>query len=248
MGHGLDPGTHLAVGLMYTFWQLVSCTHRQYLCFGFEMDISFIFGDSRITNIQQHIDTANSENRPIYALKYSGKGLQELTTIAIDRTERHPHAKVIITGGICDFTERNSDHYNPQEKFLFNYNSVGALTSHMDNLFNESYQSFSSSRPFVSITYSELIGMDLEKIVSTKNPYPGQQDILNQAIMEINTKIVALNEKNSMPTPWISKRVHIVRKNGIHHHYERLFDGIHYDEALKCICARKFVETLYKMS
>ena len=37
------------------------------------------------------------------------------------------------------------------------------------------------------------------------------------------------------------------RKNGAHHQYDRLSDGIYFDEDLKRICAKKFVETIYKM-
>ena len=64
--------------------------------------------------------------------------------------------------------------------------------------------------------------------------------------MMINPKIVRINEENSVPTPWIAKRVHVNRKNGSHQ-YERLSDGIHLSDELKFICAQKFVDALYKM-
>ena len=121
------------------------------------------------------------------------------------------------------------------------------MTSHLNNLFSESYKLIRKNRPNVAVSYSEMIGMDMAAVSSTKNLTLVQQDILNQTIMGINPKIVALNESNSVPTPWISKRVHINRKNGAHHQYDRLSDGIHYDEALKRICARKYVEAIYKM-
>ena len=71
-----------------------------------------------------------------------------------------------------------------------------------------------------------------------------QQDIFDAAIMDINTKIVALNERNNLPTPWIAKRVHVPRKNGMHHQYCRLNDGIHWDIGLKRACAEKFAQTI----
>ena len=102
-------------------------------------------------------------------------------------------------------------------------------------------------RPNVVVSYSEMIGMNMSAVYCTKNPTIEQQNILNQSIMSKNPKIVALNESNNTPTPWISKRVHINRKNGAHHQYDRLSDGIHFDEDLKRICAKKFMETIYKM-
>ena len=64
-------------------------------------------------------------------------------------------------------------------------------------------------------------------------PLPGQQEISYLAIMEINCKIVNLNKRNKFIIPWIAKTVHIKRKNRVHHDYERLDDGIHWDNDLK---------------
>ena len=47
----------------------------------------------------------NTGTRPIYAIKCRGKGLQELTTIAIGKTENHPNARIIITGELCELCD-----------------------------------------------------------------------------------------------------------------------------------------------
>ena len=86
--------------------------------------------------------------------------------------------------------------------------------------------------------------MDLQEYKYVENPLPGQQHVFDTAIMDINTKIVALNSANNMPTPWIAKRVHINRKNGAHHQYCRLSDGIHWDYELRQDCADKFVKAI----
>ena len=122
------------------------------------MDTPLIIGDSRLEGFQLHVDNANTGTVPIYISKNSGKGIQDLTNIAIEKNTDLSHNRIIIAGGICDCTERNTDSSNPREKW-----------------------------------------------------------------------------------------VHVNRKNGPHHQYERLFDGIHYSEDLKCICAKKYVETIYKM-
>ena len=211
------------------------------------MDTPLIIGDSRLEGFQLHVDNANPGTVPIYISKNSGKGIQELTNIAIGKTSSLSHNRIIIAGGICDCTERNTNISNPREKFVFNFDSAENMTNYLYNLFTESYKQISKDRPNVVVSYSEMIGMDMTTVYSTKNPTLEQQNILNQTIMNINPKIVAINESNNTPTPWISKRVHINRKNGTHHQYIRLSDGIHFDEDLKRVCAKKFVETIYKM-
>ena len=211
------------------------------------MDLSYIVGDSRLTGLQYYVNIYNTESLPIYVIKRSGKGICELTSIVKEKTENHPAAKVILVGGICDCTVRNENSSNPNDKFIFNFPSAEVMVEHLHSLYKDSHKDLAHSRPNVRISYSELIGTYLEASPHTRNPEPGQQDMLNEAIVSINKKIVALNESNNVPTPWISQRVHINRKNGVHHKYERLIDGIHWDESLKRICAKKFVETLYKM-
>ena len=86
--------------------------------------------------------------------------------------------------------------------------------------------------------------MDLTTSKCTLNPLPGQQDILSHAIITTHNNIVELNDSNGAPTPCVAKKVHVPRKNGTHHHYKRLSDGIHWDEDLMNECADRFVETI----
>ena len=211
------------------------------------MNTSLIIGDSRLSGLQYFVNIANTGTIPIQVLACSGKGIQELTTIIENQTTNHPYARVILVGGICDCTQRNEDYRNISDKFIFNFDNSKDLTEHLYNLFKASSHDLSRNRPYVRVAYSELVGMDMERSLYTRNPIAGQQDILNNSIMDINPKIVSINEGNNVPTPWIAKRVHIIRKNGVHHQYERLSDGIHWEDNLKHICAQKFVDVIYKM-
>ena len=104
------------------------------------MDIPLIKGDSRLGGLQLYVDSANTGTVPIYISKNSGKGIQELTNIAIGKTSSPSRNRIIIAGGICDCTERNTDSSNPREKFVFNFDSVDSMTSYLYNLFTESYK------------------------------------------------------------------------------------------------------------
>ena len=177
------------------------------------MNLSMVIGDSRLAGLQYYINRAKTGTIPIHVLSCSGKGIQELTTIIEEQTKNHPYARVILAGGICDCTQRNDDCRNISDKFIFNFDNSTELTDHLYTLFKDSSRDLSRSRPHVKISYSELIGMDMERSLYTRNPTLGQQDILNNSIMDINPKVVSINEGNNVPTPWIAKRVHISRKN-----------------------------------
>ena len=209
------------------------------------MDTAFIIGDSRMKGLQFYIDRINQGPVPIYVVKNSGKGLFSFTTTVINTTVNHPKARVILAGGICDCTFKNSNKQG--EKFRFIFKDKDEMVNHLHDLFLDSNKKILQTRPEVKLAYSELIGMDMKASPYTVDPLPGQQDLFNSAIMEINSKIVTINKGNSTPTPWIAKRVHIERKNGTHHQYERLTKGIHWDEGLKEKCAEKFVDAIYKM-
>ena len=121
------------------------------------------------------------------------------------------------------------------------------MKNHLDELYKYSAKELTAYRPEAKIAYSELIGLDLAISPYNAPPMPGQQDILNEAIIAANVNIVKLNVSNGVPTPWIAKKVHVPRKNGYHHHYTRLWDGIHWNEALMKECADRFVETILRM-
>ena len=118
---------------------------------------------------------------------------------------------------------------------------------HLKELLSDSYLKISTSWPLARITYSEIIGVDLFTCKYTESLLPGQQDILDEGIIKTNVKIVEFNKQHNVPTPWISQQVHINRKNGWHHHYLRLWDGVHYDNNLKNACADRFIRTLQKI-
>ena len=206
------------------------------------MDLSFVFGDSRMEGMQTHID-AHANGVPIYVRKYSGKGLYDITTEIIKCLDTYPKAKIIVAGGIWDCTHRENKH----DKFKFVFKSVVEMSSHVVALFKDSHRRIAEINPAAHVSYCQLIGMDMFRSKYTTDPEHDEQDILNAAIMSINNEIVALNVKNHAPTPWLAKRVHIPRKNGVHHQYCQLSDGIHWSTELKGDCAEKIVKAIINM-
>ena len=151
--------------------------------------------------------------------KYNGKGLHFLTTEVLECLKIYPTARIIMAGGICDCSHRPNRLVN----FKCTFTSMSEMSEDIMALFYDSNNRIRTEYPGARVCYSELIGMDLLEYKNIDNPFPGQHDIFDAAIMDINTKIVALNKSNNMPTPWIAKRVHIMRKNGAHHQYCRWY-------------------------
>ena len=116
-----------------------------------KMITSIIIGDSRLSGLQYFVNRANTGTIPIQVLTCSGKGIQELTTIIENQTTNHPYARVILVGGICDCTQRNKDHRNISDKFIFNFDNSKDLTDHLYNLFKASSHDLSRNRPYVKV-------------------------------------------------------------------------------------------------
>ena len=106
---------------------------------------------------------------------------------------------------------------------------------------------FQSIHPEAKVTYCDIIGRNLAVYKRCEDPQPGQQELFDNAILAINQKIVALNKKNNIITPWVAKTVHIPRKGGFNHIYERLDDGLHWDHHLKIACAKRLVRAASKL-
>ena len=207
------------------------------------MTAAYIFGDSRVSEMQTYINGQDTGDLNIKVLKFSGKGLFVISTEVINELKHNPTAKVIVTAGVCDCTFKRT----AQEKPRFTFTNSDELSTHLIGLLDDSHKKISTSWPLAKIIYSEIIGVDLYTCKYTENPLQGQQDILNEGIVKTNIKIVEINKEHSVPTPWISQQVHIKRINGWHHQYLRLWDGVHYDSKLKNACADRFIKTLQKI-
>ena len=144
---------------------------------------------------------------------------------------------------MCDCTFKRTALERPR----FTFTNSDDLATHLYDLLCYSYKEITNDWPLAEITFSELIGVDLLTCKYTEDPLPGQQDILNEGIIKVNIKIAEINNKHNVPTPWISQQVHINWKNGWHHRYMRLWDGVHYDTKLKKMCADRFVRALLKI-
>ena len=137
------------------------------------MNIAFIFGDSRLENMQTHINDIYNGNLPIYVEKYNGKGLHFLTTEVLECLKIYPTARIIMAGGICDCSHRPNRLVN----FRCTFTSMSEMSEDIMALFYDSNNIIRTEYPGARVCYSELISMDLLEYKNIDNPFPGQQDI-----------------------------------------------------------------------
>ena len=150
---------------------------------------------------------------------------------------------MIITVGINDCTFRR----RPGGKFSFTFDNANDMIVHVMAHIEDIDRLIHNVHPEARVSFCDLIGMDLQIYKRCEDPKPGQQDLFNTAILEINHKIGALNKKNNILTPWIAKMVHVPKKGGYNHIYERLDDGLHWDQDLKISCAKRLVRAASKL-
>ena len=201
------------------------------------MNAVYIQGDSRLKNFDSYINAANTENLPIYVEAENGARLQQLCTNTINCLHRHREAFVIIAGGINDCTFKDMT----TGKYMYNFTCSDNMVKHVMGQLEDIDKRIRDIHPTAKIAYSDIIGMDMLAYKWCNDPTPEQQYAFNVAIMEINRMIVQFNVQHSILTPWLAKTVHIPRKYGVSHVYERLIDGLHWDEDLKTACAKRLV-------
>ena len=207
------------------------------------MNTVYILGDSRLKNYQPYINSANEQGLPIYVEAENGARLQQLCTSAINCLHRNGEAFIIIAGGINDCTFKDID----SGKYMYNFANSDEMVKHVLGQLEDIDKRIRAIYPKAKVAYCDIIGMDMLAYNWCLDPTPEQQYDFNLAIMEINRGIVKFNVLHNILTPWIAKAVHIPRKHGVSHVYERLIDGLHWDDELKTTCARRLVSAASKL-
>ena len=170
----------------------------------------YINGDSRLIDFESYIRDENPNGLPIFVEALRGARLNQLGTMSINRLHNTPAAAVIVAGGINDCSFKNIK----TGKYTFTFASENEMVKHILSHIEGIDQLIRRVHPEATVAYCDLIGMDMQVYKYCEDPTEGKQDLFNNAILTINQKIVELNKKNNIITPWIAKTVHIPRKRG----------------------------------
>ena len=145
-------------------------------------------------------------------------------------------------GGICSIT------------YLDREEGVARLGSHDADMYTEKVQKsinfglalIREHFPKVQVIVAPTMGVDLARYNGRDWPQD-DQEALNHIILQVNRKIIELNEPNNC-IPWISSKVHQCKGKGRwEHRYKYLVDGCHYSHKLKKFCVEKIIKCLIKL-
>ena len=156
-----------------------------------------------------------------------GRHSGTLKNISTYKLSNGKYTCVYIMAGICSITSKDKGLiYLP---FDTKESIIEATTRSIKNMLQELDNSFST--PIVLCTFP---GLDLfranSKHATGRHP---QQQILDEAMIEINTYLVDKNLDRGYTTPMLSAAIHRCHgktKDGdkkYRHHYCRLIDGVH---------------------
>ena len=163
----------------------------------------------------------------------------------------------MILNGICDVLEKNR---LTRKYFLINETVSGIVQHYMKQVkrgqelleifFDESKWMFN---PLTGADISDYNNPDRKKLQGeqlaeyhrnkTRHPH---QDVLNQAILEINTEIVKVNKKNKVLTPYTATYVHKHYGSSYHHSYQYTKDGCHLADEGKKYWAKQVKKAIDK--
>lgn len=220
-----------------------------------------IVADSRgggLQDIIHDINTRNHRSDQVTVLSYSGQGFHGALTRALPTLWATQPDLVILMLGICDLTTRNKTtrvttlrHTNLQDIIKGVIVSARLAVARLQTSFD------------CHISLATLTGVDLtdynfphRKFMtqSEYNTYCSEiktahpnQDLLNQAVVEINRQLTEINKSNSTPTAWTGSLVHSYYKKRHHHYYKRLYDGCHPDLTTKKAWAHQLCKSIWRI-
>lgn len=171
----------------------------------------------------------------------SGLTLRSVTDFAADTILEYKPHMIYVLVGICDVTYLISR--NPPSVAL-RYPSVQATVSYYMHGIDRAHQGIYSLHNLVGhqimVIFPTLTGMDIRRY----NAYPRdlispQQVTLNQAVININRLITAMNRSMGIFTPFLATPVHPRCRRRYRFAYDRLVDGCHPSDHLCYLWANK---------
>ena len=186
-----------------------------------------------MNNLPHQVAINNYTSLRIYVEACPGIRILGLISLAYAHTKARPKDTILICPGVGDLLY--TDPITGMSSLRFD--SVSELSDHITGLLNEGEVNFHKAYPRSHILFGTLTGMELKRYAMTQDTDPYHQYIINVGIARVNGEVVAINERNHVPTPWMARKVHRIRKTRsgktyYSHPYHHLSDGYHPTTAL----------------
>lgn len=195
--------------------------------------------DSRGKGLHSYIEKYTSD--PIHVSINSGARLYQSVSRSRNEIKSLNPSQIYLLAGINNLT--NLDR-NSRTVSVANRNPFKAADSFMSELV-EAQEYVNGLVPKTKIITAPLTGMSMASYNGRLLSNPNDQNSLNEAVVEINRRIIAQNEQWGSVTPWTSAIVHRYYRKRYHFAYHKLdIDGCHLSEDVKNFWGIKLAEAI----
>lgn len=200
----------------------------------------FLICDSRGKDLQTQF--VNNYHR-IIVKTYSGAKLYQATKLAENDIKNQQPDQVYVLAGINTITRLNR---RTREVSLMSMEKRKIIQQYTDEMNFSSALLRRSTKAGTKIIFAPITGMDLAKYNRVdEGTMTESQNVLNEALTEINSLIIAQNAKYACKTPWTHGIVHRYFRKKYHFQYDRLDnDGCHLTEQVRLFWGRKIVSAI----
>lgn len=196
--------------------------------------------DSRGRDLYHEISRFTSE--PIHVTINSGATLYQSGTRSRREITRYMPKQIYILSGINNLTnlERATRQVQIQERNILK--AADLFMNELENTY-EYIRNLTGSN--IKIITAPVTGMSLASYNGRLLQDPEDQNLLNDTVIEINNRIIALNEGNGVRTPWTSAIIHRYYRGKYHFSYHRLsMDGCHLTDEIREFWAKKLADAI----
>lgn len=221
---------------------------------------TMVIADSRGAGLQKQLNRMLGEGRA-EVFSYPGAGIVAAVESAMTDWEhaKYQNELVVLMAGICDVTFKN----RRTGALSINRLSEGQIVGKVFGEVLKAYERLIESG-YRSISIATITGIDLEDYNNPNRRHMSadeymeycdksklhnkDQEVVNNAVLEVNRQITGLNRNNNMPTTWTASVVHSYFRGAYHHYYRKLKDGCHPTEETKEDWAKKIAATSRQIS
>ena len=211
------------------------------------MKTIYIVSDSRGVEMDTHITPPTGYRIRVYS--EGGATLQRLLTMAKSVINAKPCELIYILGGICSITEKDKGivelpFESADEVYQMVKELYKAVVTDLDSYDTTPVILCQLVGVDLKTANDEKKGQELSKKKGRGKKHP-KQDIMNEAILRLNTYIRLLNTERGHETPELGAAVHKHHgQKGWSHSYSHLRDGIHPTPQTQKYWAKRFEENI----
>ena len=196
--------------------------------------------DSRGANLQKELEQQLPKSKPNMQIKVMykrGGNIQTITEIGTKILSEGDYDECLLFAGVNNITRKA--RYGCELIFT----NIKSMCEELTSEFMNAYTTLKKNCNKVIVCH--LIGLDIARYnKASPQAYMQDQEIINEAVCQINKSINKMNIDHEVKGPWLDDTIHAATCKKVIHKYKRLYDGLHPDENTVKIWAKKIISSL----